>query len=33
MGIFGTIVLLANFIWAYNLFRTCADWEKNGAET
>jgi cytochrome c oxidase cbb3-type subunit 1 len=29
MGIFGTMVLLANFIWAYNLFRTCAGWEKN----
>jgi cytochrome c oxidase cbb3-type subunit 1 len=29
MGIFGTLVLLANFIWAYNLFRTCAGWEKN----
>ena len=27
MGIFGTLVLLANFIWAYNLFRTCAGWE------
>jgi cytochrome c oxidase cbb3-type subunit 1 len=29
MGIFGTLVLLANFIWAYNLFRTCSAWEKN----
>ncbi|KPJ89567.1 MAG: cytochrome oxidase [Gammaproteobacteria bacterium SG8_11] len=29
MGIFGTLVLLANFIWAYNLFRTCTGWEKN----
>lgn len=28
MGIFGTLVLLANFIWAYNLFRTCKGWEK-----
>ena len=28
MGIFGTLVLIANFIWAYNLFRTCAGWEK-----
>ena len=28
MGIFGTTVLLANFIWAYNLFRTCAGWER-----
>ena len=26
MGVFGTIVLLANFVWAYNLFRTCAGW-------
>ncbi len=30
MGMFGTLVLLANFIWAYNLFRTCAGWNKNG---
>jgi cytochrome c oxidase cbb3-type subunit 1 len=29
MGMFGSLVLLANFIWAYNLFRTCAGWEKN----
>ncbi len=28
MGIFGTLVLLANIIWAYNVFRTCAGWEK-----
>jgi cytochrome c oxidase cbb3-type subunit 1 len=28
MGIFGTVVLLANFIWAYNIFRTCSDWDK-----
>lgn len=28
MGIFGTLVLLANLIWAYNLFRTCIGWEK-----
>jgi cbb3-type cytochrome oxidase subunit 1 len=28
MGIFGTIVLLANFIWAYNIFRTCSGWDK-----
>lgn len=33
MGIFGTIVLLANFIWAYNLFRTCAGWRENRTET
>ncbi len=26
MGIFGTLVLIANIIWAYNIFRTCADW-------
>jgi len=26
MGIFGTLVLLANGIWAYNIFRTCAGW-------
>lgn len=24
MGIFGTLVLIANGIWAYNIFRTCA---------
>jgi len=29
MGIFGTLVLIANFIWAYNLYRTCTGWEKN----
>jgi len=28
MGIFGTLVLLANFIWAYNIFRTCASRSK-----
>ncbi len=28
MGIFGSLVLLANFIWAYNLYRTCRGWEK-----
>lgn len=28
MGMFGTLVLLANLIWAYNLFRTCIGWEK-----
>ncbi len=26
MGIFGTLVLIANIIWAYNIFRTCAGW-------
>ena len=29
MGIFGSLVLLANFIWAFNLFRTCAGWSKS----
>ncbi len=29
MGMFGTLVLLANLIWAYNLFRTCAGWRRN----
>lgn len=28
MGIFGTLVLMANFVWAYNLFRTCAGWNR-----
>lgn len=28
MGIFGTLVLIANFIWAFNLFKTCAGWDK-----
>jgi len=27
MGIFGTLVLLANFIWAYNIFKTCSGWK------
>jgi cytochrome c oxidase cbb3-type subunit 1 len=27
-GIFGTLVLLANIIWGYNIFRTCAGWDK-----
>jgi len=27
MGIFGTLVLIANFIWAYNIFKTCAGWK------
>lgn len=26
MGIFGSMVLLANIIWAYNIFRTCTGW-------
>ena len=29
MGMFGTLVLIANMIWAYNLFRTCAGWSKS----
>ena len=28
MGIFGTLVLLANFVWAFNLFKTCAGWNR-----
>lgn len=28
MGIFGTIVLLANFIWGYNILRTGMGWNK-----
>ena len=28
MGMFGTLVLAANLIWAYNLYRTCVGWEK-----
>jgi cbb3-type cytochrome oxidase subunit 1 len=28
VGIFGSMVLLANIIWGYNLFRTGAGWEK-----
>lgn len=31
MGIFGTLVLLANCIWAFNLFKTCVGWEKDYA--
>ncbi|NOX43600.1 MAG: cbb3-type cytochrome c oxidase subunit I [Gammaproteobacteria bacterium] len=26
MGVFGTLVLLANLIWAFNIYRTCAGW-------
>ncbi len=29
MGMFGTLVLIANLIWGYNLARTCAGWEKD----
>lgn len=28
MGIFGSLVLLANIIWGYNIFRTCYGWAK-----
>jgi cbb3-type cytochrome oxidase subunit 1 len=28
MGIFGSLVLLANIIWGYNIFRTCIGWNK-----
>jgi cytochrome c oxidase cbb3-type subunit 1 len=28
MGIFGSLVLLANCIWGYNIFRTCIGWDK-----
>lgn len=28
MGIFGSLVLLANLIWGYNIFRTCIGWSK-----
>jgi cytochrome c oxidase cbb3-type subunit 1 len=26
MGLFGSMVLAANLIWGYNIFRTCAGW-------
>ncbi len=26
VGVFGSLVLLANAIWAYNIFKTCAGW-------
>lgn len=29
MGMFGTLVLLANIIWGFNIFKTCAGWEKS----
>lgn len=29
MGLFGSLVLLANIIWAYNLFRTSWGWSKS----
>ena len=28
MGLFGSLVLLANIIWGYNIFRTCIGWNK-----
>ena len=28
VGMFGSLVLAANCIWAYNIFRTCAGWEQ-----
>lgn len=28
MGIFGSLVLLANLIWGYNIFRTCIGWQR-----
>jgi cytochrome c oxidase cbb3-type subunit 1 len=28
MGIFGSLVLLANIIWGYNILRTCIGWNK-----
>jgi cbb3-type cytochrome oxidase subunit 1 len=31
VGIFGSLVLLANCIWAFNLFKTCIGWEKSYA--
>ncbi len=29
MGIFGSLVLLANLIWGYNIFRTAVGWAKD----
>jgi len=28
MGMFGSLVLLANIIWGYNIFRTCIGWDR-----
>ncbi len=28
VGVFGSLVLLANVIWGYNIFRTCKPWHK-----
>ncbi len=33
MGLFGTLVLLANIIWAYNIVRTCSGWEETYEQT
>lgn len=33
MGVFGSLVLLANLIWAYNLFRTCGGWGRERSAT
>ena len=27
-GIFGSLVLLANIIWGYNIYRTCSGWDR-----
>ena len=29
MGLFGTLVLVANIIWGFNIYKTCAGWEKS----
>jgi cbb3-type cytochrome oxidase subunit 1 len=29
VGMFGLLVLSANIIWGYNIFRTCMGWEKD----
>ena len=29
MGLFGTLVLLANMIWAFNIYKTCASWNRS----
>lgn len=29
MGIFGSLVLLANLIWGYNIIRTCVGWQRD----
>ncbi len=30
VGIFGTVVLTANIIWGYNLYKTTVGWQKQG---